>query len=272
VHRRDVLLGIGAVIGARWPVLRTSRDKLDRIGLQLYTVREAMALDVQRTLERVAQIGFRDVEFAGYFGRTPAQIRLAVERVGLRAPSAHIEYERLESDWRRTLDDAAAAGHHYVVVPWIPDTARTTEDDWRRLADVLNRAGHAARAAGVRLAYHNQLYDVQPIRDVLPIDRLAAGTDPDALTFELDVYWAAKGGVDPLVLLERHPGRFTLVHAKDIGAAPALEMKDVGAGTVDWRALLAGARPAHVFVEHDEPPDALNSVRTSYRYLRRLEF
>lgn len=273
IDRRTFVNAVGAAGLAALGVTRPARAyKLDRIGIQLYTVRDAMALDVNRTLERVAQIGFRDVEFAGYFGRTPAQIRLAVERLGLRAPGTHLEYERLESDWRRTLDAAAAAGHQYVVIPWVPEPARRTEDDWRRLADLLNRCGHAARSAGVRLAYHNQLYDVQPINDVMPIDRLARDTDPEAVTFELDVFWAVKGGADPFLLLDRHVGRFTLIHAKDIGRAPALEMKDVGAGTMDWRALLAAARPVHVFVEHDEPPDALASVRASYRFLRRLEF
>jgi len=276
IDRRSFLRSVGAAGLATFLSPRALRaDKLERIGVQLYTVRAALQHDLEGSLAGLARIGFKDVEFAGYFGRSPASIKIAVERAGLAAPGSHVEYERMGSLWTRTLDEAARVGHEYVVVPWIPEQARKTEDDWRRLADLLNRSGHAARAAGLRFAYHNQAYDFKPVDGVVPFDRLALATDPDAVSFELDVYWALQGGANPVAVLDRYPGRFPLLHAKDAGPAPERRMEDVGAGTIDWRAILSRRATAgiqHVFVEHDEPANAFASAANSYRYLRRLKF
>jgi len=263
--------GLAALVSPR--LFRT--EKLDRIGVQLYMVRGALQQDFEGTLRDIAAIGFREVEFAGYFGRTPSGIAMAVKRWGMTAPGSHITYERLITQWTRTLDEASGAGHDFVVLPWVPEEVRKTADDWSRLAELLNRSGHAARAAGLRLAYHNQVYDFAPVDGVTPFDRLAAATDPDALAFELDVYWCVKSGGDPIAALERYPGRFPLIHAKDAGPAPERKMMDVGSGTVDWKAVLshkASAGIEHVFVEHDEPANPFTSAATSYRYLRRLSF
>jgi sugar phosphate isomerase/epimerase len=267
-----VMAAAGLPRFAREPI---ATDKLERIGVQLYTVRASMQQDMSATLERIAAMGFKEVEFAGYFERTPRDVRIAVERAGLTAPGSHVTYERLGSFWNRTLDEAAAAGHELVVIPWIPEDARKTADDWARLAELLNRSGHAARAAGLRLAYHNQEYDFKPADNVVPFHRLAAATDPDAVAFELDVYWAVKGGADPVAVLERYPGRFPAIHAKDAGPAPERKMTEVGRGTVDWRAVLSHRSSAgieHVFIEHDEPANAYTSLTQSLRYLKRLEF
>jgi sugar phosphate isomerase/epimerase len=275
LDRRAFLGSIAAAgLSPRW-ARRLFADKLERIGVQLYTVRASMQRDMDATLEGIARIGYKEVEFAGYFGRSPSQVRIAVERQALTAPGSHLPYERLTGGWTRALDEAAAVGHRFVVIAWVPEEARATLDDWQRVAELLNRSGHAARAAGLRFAYHTYTYDFTPIDGVVPFDRLAASTDPDAVAFELDVYWALQGGADPLALLDRYPGRFPLLHVKDAGPAPKREMVDIGDGTVDWKAVLsrrAAAGTEHVFVEHDDPLNALRFLNHSYRYLRRLSF
>jgi len=249
--------------------------RLQRIGVQLYTVRAELQRDFDGTLARLAEIGYREVEFAGYFGRTSSQVRVAVAQAGLSAPGSHVPFELLRDDWSRAVDEAAAAGHSWIVVAWVPEAERRSPDDWQRVAALFNRAGVAARTAGVRFAYHNQEYDFQPVENVTPFDVVAAETDPANVDLELDVYWAVKGGGDPLASIQRYSGRIPLMHFKDSAGPPEHAMVDVGAGTIDWQAVLArGSRAGlrHVFVEHDTPTDAVASVRAGFTYLQGVEF
>lgn len=248
---------------------------MERIGLQLYTVRDLLAADFDATLARVAAIGYTDVETAGYHGRTPDEMAAALQQYRLRAPSAHVEYTTDDRLWARTLDDAVRAGHAWVVVPWLPDDARDSHDAWRRTADRLNRMGDAARAHGLRFAYHNHDFEFVPAGGDVPYDLLLAGTDPALVAFELDVYWMTKAGRDPVAYLDRHPQRFTMTHLKDSAGAPSHRMTEVGSGTIDFARVLAAcerAGVAHHFVEHDQPADALQSIEASYRWLRALEY
>jgi sugar phosphate isomerase/epimerase len=273
MHRRDAigLLGSG-ILGAALPgFARRHRDRRPSIGLQLYTVRRELARDFDGTLARVAAIGYRQVEFAGYFGREPAAVRASLERAGLAAPATHVPFEALE-DWPRTLEAAAAAGHEWVVVPWIPPEERRTLDGVGRIAERFNRAATATCATGLRFAYHNQEYDFATLEGRVPYDVLLAETDID---MELDLYWITTGGGDPLTYFARYPGRFPCVHLKDSAGPPEHRMVDVGSGTIDFPAILARRRQAgirHYFVEHDEPADAFGSARSSYQYLARLQF
>lgn len=199
-------------------------------------------------------------------------MRSSLERAGLAAPAAHVPFEALSQDWPRTLDAAAAAGHQWVIVPWIPAEERRTLAGVRRVAAAFNDAARAARATGLRCAYHNQQYDFATLEGRVPYDVLLAETDID---MELDLYWITTGGGDPLTYFARYPGRFPCVHVKDSAGPPDHRMVDVGSGTIDFPAILARHRQAgirHYFAEHDEPADAFGSARSSYQYLARLEF
>src|SRR5947209_16461621 len=126
---------------------------LDRIGLQLYTVRSALERDFEGALDRVAAIGYREVEFAGYFGKTPHDVWAALEKRGLAAPSAHVPFEALKGNWRGALEDARVIGHRYVVVPWLPPAERRSLDGFNREARLFNRAVPVARDLGLQFAY-----------------------------------------------------------------------------------------------------------------------
>ncbi len=247
--------------------------RLDRVGLQLYTVRSSMEDSVEDTLERVAQIGYDEVEFAGYFDRSPQQIRNILNETGLRAPAAHLPLEQLEGEWDAVVDLAAATGHEYLVVAWIDPANRTSLDDYRRMAERFNRAGERANAAGLTFAYHNHDFEFQPVEGRIPQDVLMEETDPALVGFELDLFWITKAGGDALTYLTEHSGRFPLVHVKDMAVDGS--MTAVGAGTIDFAALFASSEQAgirHYFVEHDNPGDAFESIASSYRHLRGLEF
>jgi sugar phosphate isomerase/epimerase len=248
---------------------------LDRIGLQLYTVRDALQRDFEGTLARVAAIGYREVEFAGYVGRTAAQVRDALARAGLAAPSAHVPLAALAKGWDQVLTDAHTVGHRYLVVAWIDEAQRPNLDGYRRIAEQFNRAGEAAARAGIQFAYHNHAYEFERVEGRLPYDVLLEATDPKHVSFELDLYWITKGGEDPLAYFSHWPGRFHLVHAKDSAGQPEHRMADVGTGIIDWRAIFAHRKQAgieHVYVEHDDPPNPFASISASYSYLRRLRF
>jgi sugar phosphate isomerase/epimerase len=253
----------------------TGVARLDRIGVQLYTVRDVLPRDFDGTLARIAHIGYQEVEFAGYMGRTAAQVRDAIRRAGLTAPSAHVPLAALGEGWDRVLEDAHTVGHRYVVMPWLDQKDRPNLDAYRRIADRLNRAGEAAARAGIRFAYHNHNFEFAPMENRLPYDVLLESTDPKHVSFELDLYWITKGGQDPLAYFARWPGRFRMVHVKDSAGPPEHRMADVGAGTIDWGRIFKHRKEAgieHYFVERDDPPDPFASVAASYAYLRDLRF
>jgi sugar phosphate isomerase/epimerase len=241
------------------------------VGVQLYTVREEMKKSVEKTLERIAQIGYREVEFAGYYDRTPKQIVATLKANRLAAPASHTPLEAMRKDWNKTLDAASEIGHHYLVCPWIPEEERQSVDNYRRIAGDLNKAAEAAKARGISFAYHNHDFEFQPLAGTIGYDVLLAETDPKLVKMEMDLYWITKGGRDPIQYFEKYPGRFGLVHVKDVKADG--EMTEVGAGTIPFAKIFAKARTAgieHYFVEHDNPKDPFASIAASYQAIRKM--
>ena len=278
--RRDTLKTLAALVAAGL-VPRTARtlpwsaDSIDRVGVQLYTVRSAMGKDVPGTLRAVAKLGYREVEFAGYFRNSPADVRRMLDDNGLTSPSTHLGLDDVRARFGEVAETAHVVGHHYLTVASLDLRTIKTLDDWKKVADTFNAAGRSANGAGLRFAYHNHAIEFAPVGGQIPMDVLIAGTDPSLVTFEMDLYWVTKAGYDPRTYFARFPGRFELVHVKDSKGAPAHTMTEVGAGTMDWKGILAQHRQAgikHYFVEHDEPADALESIRVSYNYLKALRF
>jgi sugar phosphate isomerase/epimerase len=245
---------------------------LGLLGVQLYTLRTEMERDVAATLSRVAEIGYEEVEFAGYFGHSPAEIRRFIADAGLRAPSAHVASNLVEEAWPATLEAAAAVGHEYVVVPSIPESMRASLDDWRAIADRLTRAAAEAHEMGLKFAYHNHDFEFREMEGRTPLDVFLETADPELVQVELDLFWIVDAGGDPIAFIDRWPGRIPLVHVKDRRADG--EMTEVGSGAIDWAEIFrhrerAGIR--HYFVEHDGPDKPFQSVEASLRYLSRLE-
>lgn len=242
------------------------------LGVQLYTLRTEMERDVAATLARVALIGYEEVEFAGYFGHSPSEIRRFLDDAGLRAPSAHVDVGLVDDAWPATLEAAAVAGHEYVVVPWLPESMRSSLDDWRRTAERLTGAAAAARGMGLRFAYHNHDFEFHEMEGRTPLTVFLETADPELVELELDLFWTVHAGADPIELIGRWPGRIPMVHVKDRTADG--RMTEVGDGVIDWVEIFkhrgwAGIR--HSFVEHDDPPDPFRSVALSFHYLSRLE-
>lgn len=258
------------------------RRKVNRIGLQLYTVRDQMKADLPGTLASVAGMGYKEVEFAGYFGRSPAEIRDLLARNNLTSPSTHVPIELMRGEWSKTLDVAKQTGHQWVTIPWLGESDRGNLDAWKRLAAEFNVAARTARDAGLRFAYHNHDFELAPIpagagqsAPSIPLDVLITETDPALVDFELDLYWLVKGGADGASYFTKYGKRFPMVHVKDSKGPPDHAMTEVGSGSIDFRRIFAEGEKAglrHYFVEHDQPADPMASIRTSYNQLSALEY
>jgi sugar phosphate isomerase/epimerase len=248
--------------------------KIEKIGLQLYTVRDRMKEDFDGTLAKVAGIGYREVEFAGYFGRSPKDVKVSLDRAGLVSPSAHFNSSYLGDQWPGVLESAGVIGQQYVVCSSVEEKLRQQPAAWQRIAEMFNQAGEAARKGGIQFAYHNHSFEFTPIEGKLPYDILLDGTGPNLVKMEMDLYWAVNAGADPLAYFNRYPGRFSLVHVK--GRDQGGNMTQVAAdNSIDWKALFAQSEKAgirHYFVEHDNPQVPMESIRASYTYLRDLRF
>ena len=254
---------------SRAPADETGSQVPSAIGVQLYTVRSVMTSDPDGTLAAIAAIGYEEVELAGLYGMSAGEMRGWLDAAGLAATSSHHSVEEVRESWEATLEAAVALGQRLVVVPALPAAERDGEA-LRRVADDFNRAGEAARAAGLRFGYHNHDWEMRPGADgARPIDLLLDRTDPELVDWQMDIFWTVHGGADPMADLNARAGRVTSVHVKDRTATG--DMVDVGAGVIDFRTVLARAGELgllHQYVEHDQPGDPIESVRASYRALR----
>jgi sugar phosphate isomerase/epimerase len=243
-------------------------------GLQLYTARSLLATDFDGTLKILGQIGYKEVESAGYYNRSPADFRKALDAAGLASPSCHLQgntADALGANLQKTLDDCATIGHKWMVLA-SPPRGMSGADGYKQMGEMLSKGAAGAKSAGVRVAYHNHDADFRAIGDSNGMDILLSSSSD--VYAELDVYWIVKAGGDPFAFIDKHPGRVKMLHLKDASAAPEQAMRSVGAGTIDWAHLLPKAEKAgieHAFVEHDNPGDAIASVRASYDYLSHLK-
>ena len=250
--------------------------RLDRIGLQLYTVRTNLAEDFSGTLEAIAALGYDEVETAGLHGHPAEHVRAEFDRLGLVSPAAHVPIAAMREDLDAVFAEAQTLGQQWVVVP-VLDAAERNLDGFRTVAAELTAFGQAARDRGLSIAYHNHDFEFEAVDgETTGYDILLGDTDPNLVFFELDLYWAVRAGRDPLQIFSQNPGRFTLCHVKDMAdRAGAQSMADVGQGEIDFAAIFAQSEQAglqHYFVEHDRPGDPLVSIGNSYQYLAQLEF
>ena len=279
ISRRTLLSGAGGVAAfalAGRAVPSAFAAQIQAIGLQLYTVREIFQKDPVGTLEQVARIGYREVEFGGggYDAMDHALLRRTMDRLGLRAPSVHIGYDALLGQFDKSVTMAKALGADTVVLPYMTDEHRN-EQAWRVALPNFNRFAADLNKAGLGFAYHNHDFEftIKP-GGVSLYERFLKETDPSLVKIELDLYWAAHAGESPAALIDRLAGRIYAYHVKDMRADRS--MAAVGEGTMDFAALFkrkgsAGVR--HFYVENDQAPAPyLPDITTSFKTLRALRF
>ncbi len=278
LNRRQWMAGGAALAttlatGPMWA--QAAARSVGPIGLQLYTVRELFAPDPMGTLEKVAAIGYREVEFGGggYDAMDHAALRKTMDRLGLTAPSIHVGYEALAADFDATVAMARTLGADTIIVPHMSEAHRTGPA-WREAVATMNRYAKRLSKAGLGFAYHNHDFEfTEKPGGTSLFDTLIAERDP-ALKIELDLFWAIHAGEDPRALIRRLPGAIYAYHVKDRTAEG--KMTSVGKGLVDFADIfamneLAGAR--HFYVENDESPAPyLPDIQTSFTTLSQLSF
>jgi sugar phosphate isomerase/epimerase len=267
------------------------------IGLQLYTVREAVAKDLPGTLRAIANIGYREVELAGIPTASASDFRTMLSDNGLAAPSMHASMADLQDGLQQRLEYAKAIGCEYLVCafPWTADArfrdnpghavvslaSGITLDDWKWNAEQLNKIGAAAKQAGLRCGYHNHNMEFRTYGGVVAYDELLRLTDPELVTMEMDIAWVVTAGADPVKYLKKHDDRISLLHVKDVVkdlhvAADRLQAQttEVGSGQIEWKRVFKAAkarRIAHYFVEQENfERSPLEAVKISFDYLKDL--
>ena len=250
--------------------------RLDRIGVQLHTVKDEMKKNVAKTLEQVSSIGYTEVEFAGYFGHSPREIKTLLERNHLTAPSTHVSLGDVKNSLQETIQTAQEIGQRYIILSSFHPEIPKTLDDVHRLADFLNHTGKLCNEEGLQFGFHNHASEFQPIDGKLPFDILLEETDPKFVIVQIDTYWVVHAHHDPVVYLRKFPGRFPLLHLKDIDNSPSRNSTEIGSGSIDWKLLLSEAVASgtkYFFVEQEHFTEStMQSVRISFDYLRALNF
>jgi sugar phosphate isomerase/epimerase len=263
--------------------------KSSLIGLQLYTVRDAMQTDPADTLSKVANIGYNSVEGATYtgtekfYGMEPATFSKLLKanglvmlsshyRLGEEQPKGEIVKGTILHDWGRAVDDAAAVGLKYMVCAFLAPDERGTLDHYKKVADQLNIAGEKCKKSGIQLCYHNHDFEFIKQGDTNPYDILL-GTDKNLVKMEMDIYWVTKAGQDPIRLFAEHPGRFPLWHLKDMDKTPDQGFTEVGNGIIDFKEIFRHKKEAgfqYFFVEQDKCPGSpFDSIAQSFSYIKK---
>lgn len=282
-RREFIQTSSAAALGTlAFPSAMMEFKKVKNIGIQLYTVRDAMASDPIGTLKKVAEIGYAHVELASYdkgkvYGQSPADFKKTLDGFGLKTYSSHLGLHILRGDWEQAVADAATMGQKYVVCPYLMENERQTIDQYKKLAELLNKCGETAKKAGLQMAYHNHDFEFITLDGQIPMDVLLKECDADLVKIELDLYWATKVGVDPVAYFKKDPGRFHLWHVKDMANSPEKEFTEVGNGVINWKAIFKAAKISgmqYFFVEQDRCKNytPLESIAISHKYLKGLRY
>jgi sugar phosphate isomerase/epimerase len=254
------------------------------IGLQLYSLRDQFAKDVPGTLDTVRRLGFTDVELAGTYGQTPEQFRGLLDARGLHAVSAHFPFDRFRTNVDGIISEAKIFGIKYVGCAWIPHGKSFDEKTCRDAIAVFNRAGEALAAQGLTFFSHTHGYEFEPFKDGTLFDLMMAETNPKFVSFQMDMFWVAHAGQDPVKLMEKYGSRWQLMHLKGMkdstptglltGHSDVSNDVPIGQGKIAFPPLLRAAAAAGVkwyFVE-DESPSVLEQIPQSLRYLETVSW
>jgi sugar phosphate isomerase/epimerase len=273
-----------AFLTAASTLLPASAKAKLRMGLAIYSVRREADKDLPATLALIRKLGFQEVEGGDLFGRSAAEFRRLLDANGLKLTSMMAAYDRLGTNMSSVADDAHTLGAEYVVCSTVPHHRKLTPEDCGRAGESLNRFGEKLAAAGLRCCYHTHGIEFEKSADGTLFDTLAKSTNPQFVNFEMDIFWIVYAYQDPVKLLHKYPGRFPLMHVKDIrkgtalGGSPADVLEEdsvpLGAGLVDIPAALRAARETgvrHYYIE-DEAVNAVQQIPESLRYLASVDF
>ncbi len=237
-----------------------------RISLQLYTLRDALAQDLTGTLDKVAEIGLKYVEFAGYYDKSAAEWKSMLDERGLKFSAGHIGFEQMRDDFDEVVANCKTMGIETAVVPWIGEAHY--KDGWDAFGRELQPIGQMLKSQGLQLGYHNHAFE-------FATDGLVAlygATSPDILKAQLDLAWVHIGGADPVEYIQKFADRTPMVHLKDYDPNKTPQWRPAGQGILDWDAIIPACLAAGVeygSIELDESPgDPIEAVRESFEFFK----
>ena len=279
LNRRELLKQMALVTAGSFfmnDALALHDAKNKKIGVQLYTLRDAISKDAKGSLKRVAELGFGEVENFGYngkfFGMDANTYKSLLGDFGMTAPSGHYMYGNILNGWEKAVEDAKAIGQDYMVLAYLIPPERKSLDDYKKIAENLNKAGEVCKKAGIQLCYHNHEFEFEAMNGQLPFDILTGETDAGLVKIELDLYWAMVAGQDPVALFKKHKGRIALWHVKDMDKTPKKNFTEVGNGVIDFTTIFKNAKTSgmkHFFVEQDVCPGSpFDSISQSIGYIK----
>jgi sugar phosphate isomerase/epimerase len=253
------------------------------VGLQLWSLRAQLTASLPDGMAEVKKLGFTEVESAGTYKHPAKELRDLADANGIKIVGAHIPYGDLQSDLAGSIAQAKTLGASYIIVAWVPHDKTFDVEQAKVAAKNFNMWGAALKKEGLGFGFHTHGYEFRPEADgSTPFDVMMSQTDPDLVFCEMDVFWVVQGGIDPVKLLQKYPGRFKAFHIKDMkkgapiglyeGHAPASDNVIVGQGLMDWPAIIAQARKSGVqyyFIE-DETSDPIGNIPPSVDYLETL--
>jgi sugar phosphate isomerase/epimerase len=278
---RNTALGLAALAAPKGSQLTFANPYDLPIGIQLYTVRRQMAKDPEGTLKRVAATGYKEVEVDA---TSLPKLAPILKQTGLTAPSAHFGFGQVKTDWEHEIEQAKAHGIKFMVVAFLDAPDRKNLEDYKKVAELFNKAGEQCQRAGIQFCYHNHNFEFIKFGGGIGYDVLLKETDSKLVKFELDCFWATHAGYDPVEYMQKYPGRYPLLHIKDLKegiptstsfANPkGIPFTEVGKGVIDWKRIFVAAREGgleHYFVEQDESDiPAFEAMKISYDYLHNL--
>ncbi|MFC5447915.1 sugar phosphate isomerase/epimerase family protein [Paenibacillus aestuarii] len=245
------------------------------IGLQLYTLRDDMANDMEGTLRHVAKLGYEGVEFAGYYGMPAEQLKQLLDEIGLKAIGSHVSLANLRNNLQGEIDYLRTIGAKYIICPYVMPDERQTVEQWQQIIATCEEIAVEAKKQGLQFLYHNHDFEFHAkIGEEFVFDAMYAKTGEGAINVEMDVCWVQFAGQDPLAYIAKYAGRLPLVHFKDFskdeeGKIITLEL---GLGNVDLEKVIVAAEQAGaewLVVEQDhcqKPP--LTSVENSLNWVK----
>ena len=235
-----------------------------------------MLADPAGTLQKLAKIGFRELESArsekgNYYGLKPKEIRRITEDLGMKLRSGHVH---VDNDWEKSLEEATETGQQYIISAVLPSQGQTV-DHYKESAEAFNKLGEQCKKAGLSFGYHNHDSEFEQDGKTVLYDVLLKYTDPGLVTMEMDLGWVVAAGHDPFAYFRDHPGRFRLWHLKDMAKTERRSV-EFGQGKVDLKGLLQHARQSgmkYFFLEQEEyAHSAFESIQIDYDYLANLNY
>jgi len=261
------------------------------LGIQLWTVKDEVAKDLEGTMKKLYAIGFRQIEFAGFYGKTAAEIGALMKGIGFTLVSMHAGADDIVAKGDSIIADAKTLGLKYIIcsspmsdaakakLEWAKKMDALDPGDWKMNAELFNKFGKTVKAAGLQFGYHNHHVEFKKFGDKTAYETLMAATDPELVKIELDVGWAVAARQDPIALLNKYQGRVVALHVKDIGKLADDPHESttvaVGEGTIDWKKVIgtAKANGTKAFFYEQEAPytrPVLESAKMSADYLSKL--